>query len=209
MDNAATEFELEAVASPDCWDWVSVLSNDNNATGVAEQPDGGGYHVPEGPSSTLADGTFESDNILVPEKTPDDAPEGVDIPGLLTDDFSESIKRIQRNLREDREDAGIDGEVAPTDAAVETCMKLTRCIAPRVVLKPRLRWAAFTEETGGVSLVLQSLVTDRRLNYQISPDGTRISAIRIDEYMRSESFVVSVDDEEILRERTAWVVNRA
>lgn len=209
MDSVATEPDADAVASSALQYWIPALRTDYNTTRVAEESDEGGYQVREVPSSTWSDGTFESDNILVPEKTPDDSPEGVDIPGLLTDDFSESLKRIQRNLQEDREDAGIDGEVAPTDAAVETCMKLTRCIAPRVILKPRLRWAAFTEETGGVSLVLQSLVTDRRLNYQISPDGTRISAIRIDEYMRSESFVVSVDDEEMLRERTAWVVNRA
>ena len=41
------------------------------------------------------------------------------------------------------------------------------------------------EDEGGISLVLQSLTTDRRLNCRIAPDGSTCSAIRIDERMEA------------------------
>ena len=209
MDNEATELDYEAAPFPPGRNWSSARSVDDDTTRVAELRDGRRYQVPEGRSGTLADGKFDSDDYLQPDETPVHLPEDTSIAKLLSDAVSAFHDQIERDLEQDREEAAIDGEAVPTDAAVDTCMKLATLIAARVALAPRLKWAAFTEDAGGVSLVLQSLPAGRRLNYQVLEDGTCVSALCIDENMRSESFTVSIDDEEMLRERAAWVVKRA
>jgi hypothetical protein len=71
-----------------------------------------------------------------------------------------------------------------------------------------LKAGAFVEDEGGISLVLQSLVTDRRLTYRISPQGDRVTVIQIDEGMEAKTTTVSSDDRAKTRELAKWVTTR-
>ncbi|MGB2987772.1 MAG: hypothetical protein WBE26_18040, partial [Phycisphaerae bacterium] len=133
----------------------------------------------------------------------------IDLPSVLGRAVHAFVDRIQRDLEQDADEAALDGEIPPTRAAVEKCIRLARSVAPVLVLVPGLRRAAFAEESGGVSLVLRSEITDRRVDFTISADGLHISAVYIDENLTAKSVPLAVDDRSSLRETAAWVYRRA
>ena len=149
------------------------------------------------------------DDLWRPAAIETDVRDVVDLPRLLARAEEMFVERIRANLEDDREHAIDDGEMPPNEAAVGTCLLLARRIAPCLALSPGLKWTAFTEDSGDVSLVLQSLNTNRRLSFHIPSDGVGISALRIDEQMRSESFLVSLDEVGALREKAEWVTKAA
>jgi hypothetical protein len=118
------------------------------------------------------------------------------------------VEQVECKLEEDRGDAEREAETPPSPAAVDACLSLAKHLAPHLALAIRLKWGAFTEEDGGISLVVQSLVTDRRLNCRIGSDGSSVSTIRIDEHMHAETTAISVDDAKP-KELAAWVTSRA
>jgi len=132
----------------------------------------------------------------------------LDFDKLVEQNTRELVERIELKLLEDREEADCSGDTAPTARAFHTCLSLAQRLAPHVALAPRLKSGAFTEDNGGVSLVLQSLVTDRRLNCRIAPDGVAVSAIRIDERMRASSAPVALNDPNVPKELAEWVTSR-
>ena len=131
-----------------------------------------------------------------------------DFQRLVDQESHELVERIELKLAEDREDADRTEDVAPSEAAAQVCLQLARRLAPHLALAPQLKAGAFTEDDGGVSLVFQSLVTDRRLSCRIPPDGTHISAIRIDEGMRADRGPVLVSHPDAPRELAEWVTKR-
>ncbi|MDM8007417.1 MAG: hypothetical protein QUV05_14860 [Phycisphaerae bacterium] len=98
--------------------------------------------------------------------------------------------------------------MAPTSSAIGICRALVQRLAPHVALARQLKAGAFVEDEGGISLVLQSLVTDRRLTYRISPQGDRVTVIQIDEGMEAKTTTVSSDDRAKTRELAKWVTTR-
>lgn len=138
-----------------------------------------------------------------------DTSDAVDLPELLENADLAFVKRIRANLEQDRRDAADSGDALPSEPGIQACLSLAELVAPCVALAAKLKWAAFTEETGAVSLVLQSAVTDRRVNFCISADGTNASCIRIDEFMKSEQIDVRLDDANTVRELARWVARRA
>lgn len=127
---------------------------------------------------------------------------------LLCESAESICDEIEATLREDREEAVLHGEVCANDPAVATCQRIASHIASWLSLSSGLKWAAFGEDTGGVSLVLRSVITDRRVDFTISADGLRISAVRIDENLTARSVPLEVDDRSSLRENAAWVQSR-
>ena len=123
------------------------------------------------------------------------------MPGNINSDF---VQQIAKHLREDVEDALHNKETPPSETDIEKCKKLALQIEPCVSLARNLKWAAFADEYGRVSLVLQSLTTNRRLTYGFD-DG--ISAIRIDEKNKSERFEISASDDGALLDLAEWVIN--
>jgi hypothetical protein len=114
----------------------------------------------------------------------------------------EIIERVEGQLADDESDPE---DVTPTSLARLTCSKWIRKIAPRVALASRLKVAAFTEDSSGVSLVLQSLLTDRRVNIRIGPDGRVLGAICTDEHMDVRT---RPDEPDLPRELAEWVTSR-
>lgn len=116
--------------------------------------------------------------------------------------------QIEATLREDREEACLQGEVCATEAATATCKRIAFHIAPWLALSSESKWAAFGEDTGGVSLVLRSVVSNRRVDFRISPDGLIISAVHIDENLEAKVVPLTLEDRRSLRESAAWVHRR-
>jgi hypothetical protein len=156
-----------------------------------------------------AEGSDSVEQVLSrPETRAADGFDSINLPKLRRDAEADFLERIQKHLQDDREDVVLEGGVVPSKVAIDKCLALARLVAPRIALAPRLKSAAFVEEAGTVSLVLQSLVTDRRLNYRVSTDGGQLSVTRIDEAMDLEELQVSIDDANTLRELAGWVTTR-
>lgn len=137
-------------------------------------------------------------------------PEVVDVSEHLCRAARCVLNEIEATLREDRQEGILHGEVCANQTAVATSKRIALQIVDWLSAPPSgMKWGAFGEDGGGVSLVLQSLITDRRVDFRISPDGARLTAIHIDENMRCESVVLSVTDGDALRERAGWVNERA
>ena len=115
---------------------------------------------------------------------------------------------IRTHLREDCNDAIESGDQLPTVAASESCMRLARLIAPTVAMHPAIKRAAFSENDGSVSLVLQSLASDRRVTYRIDADGRRVNVLATDEHMQSTGLAAQLTDTSSMKERAEWVVHR-
>jgi len=132
----------------------------------------------------------------------------VNIQSLLIQEVLNILDDIESSLREDCEEARFHGEVCARQPAVATCRRIAVKIADWLAPSLGLKWAAFGEDTGGVSLVLRSEVTDRRVDFRVSADGLHISAVRIDENLSAKCVPLAVDDRNGLRESAAWVQSR-
>ena len=118
------------------------------------------------------------------------------------------VQTIQEKLDQDRDEALEYGEEPPSQQSIKVCLQLSNLFAPHLAFLPGIKWGAFTEDSGGISLVLQSLVSDRRLNCRIAPDGVTISALKIDEHMIAKASEVLLDNKNTWRELTEWVTSR-
>lgn len=152
---------------------------------------------------------FETQFPARSQVEPADAQDCVEVPGLLSKSVAAFVERVKEDLRQDCQDAITDGDPVASRRACDTCLSFARLLAPHVALSPRLKWAAFCEDAGAVSLVLQSLVTNRRLNCTVSADGTRIRVIRTHERTISEDLPSLSADVRVARELGGWVANRA
>jgi hypothetical protein len=118
---------------------------------------------------------------------------------LLESALAES--RLRRDLEDSVHFAQERGETAPSQAAIESCMRFARRLIPFLIGHTGLQMAGFDNENGEVSLVLQSSVTKRRLTFEFSADGARIVQWKTDEDLRvvrsqhAASEVVGVGEE--------------
>jgi hypothetical protein len=160
----------------------------------------------------LTEGTFESlsENFL-----PSSGTLGVERFELteetgLAIKLDRIVRRVRDYLEEDIDDAHTEGTAAPTHEAVDACVKLARLLAPRIAEEPALKWAPYGRDDGGVSFAIQSLATNRRIDFTLSPDGQSVSGLQIDEAMATSRFdEVSISDDRALREKAEWVMRRA
>lgn len=215
------------ISLPDyAWDWLSLITEEPTAADTERVSAPEGQEEARGQMlSTAADTGLASarasgprvhegrftpqDTATIPESSTHDSLGDVfDFERLVERESREFIERIEMKLIDDREEADVGDDVAPSHAAVQMCLDLARRLAPHVVLAPQVKSGAFSEDNGGISLVLQSLVTDRRLDVQITPEGTVLSAIRIDEHMQADSVTVSLNDPNAPRELAEWVTSR-
>ncbi len=133
-------------------------------------------------------------------------PEVVDVTEHLCRPVVRLLDEIEDSLREDREEALLDGEAGASESAVVACRRITIQIADTLAVPPSgFKWAVFGEDEGGVSLVLWSSVTGRRVDFRISADGLRISAVYIDENLKAKSIDLALYDRSVVRESAAWV----
>jgi len=117
--------------------------------------------------------------------------------------------RIRQHIEEDVQDAASSGEAAPPQAALSACFRLGEQLVPHLVLAPGVRIAAFVEEGGVVGLVIQSLITDRRLTCRFASDGRTMLVLRVNEAMSTEQSTLAANDAKAPRELAEWVINPA
>lgn len=159
--------------------------------------------------STLDDASFLADESAEDATTLKEELFRADVDRLLGIALEVFCDAIETQLNDDLEEASALGEVGPSRAAIEGCKNVAQAVGPKIIMKPALRCAAFSEGDGGASLVIQSLVSDRRVNLRVLSDGTTVQGLEIDENMNSSSFVAKVSDYKTLKERAAWVIRRA
>lgn len=113
---------------------------------------------------------------------------------------------IEETLREDDEEAILHGDVCVNRAAIEKCKCLASLVAFRLTLFSELKWEAFGEGTGGVSFVIRSLITDRRVDFRISVDGRHVSVFSVDENAKVKSTPLLSDNCGHLYRSVDWVM---
>lgn len=116
---------------------------------------------------------------------------------------------IKQKLCEDREEAITLKENQPTYKAIKACLQVAKYVEPHVLKHlSTLKWGPFTLDTGGISLVLQSLSTDRRLSCDIPPSGNDLSVTGIDKHMVISGCNVFSNDKEGWAKLAKWVITK-
>ena len=131
-----------------------------------------------------------------------------DIKRLLEGELSQLLDKLTSKLADDAEDALLHGEPVPSDSARDACLELAGRLIPHVVLAPQLKWGVFLEDTGAIALVLQSLLTDRRLTCRISRDGSEVETTKIDEHMHGDRQPYDTCKACVAKELAEWVIRR-
>jgi hypothetical protein len=190
---------------------LRFVRNGNAARIPVEEDDRGEPIQADGGRNWLTEGSFESlsENFL-----PSSGTLGVERFELteetgLAIKLDRIVRRVRDYLEEDIDDAHTEGTAAPTHEAVDACVKLARLLAPRIAEEPALKWAPYGRDDGGVSFAIQSLATDRRIDFDISTDGKTVSGLQIDEAMISTRFQITIPNDRALREKAEWVMRRA
>lgn len=114
--------------------------------------------------------------------------------------------QIWATLLDDRTECISYGDgPGPTDAAIEACVGLA------YLCEGQDRWAAFGETEGGVSLVLQPMTGDRRVDFRIRPDRicpdgrTTVMVVHLGPGGWANVKIVLITDRERLLEAARWV----
>lgn len=115
----------------------------------------------------------------------------------MTDDPNPTtfVERIVQDAKDD----GADGFMLKRFREVATVL------APFVPESKDVKYAAFVDDDGEPSIVVQSLTTDRRLNITLPTDSLEI--LRIDEHMKSRTGMCGVDNHEFITEAIRWCVD--
>jgi len=167
--------------------------------------------------STSNSADWESDCWVQPRKdwgsqTPLEPPPAEPI-GPFEDNVRAQVKALYRHiadaLEEDIAEAREGEGLSVNEAAIKACLVLVRRTVPFLTLASKLKLGAFLKDTGELSFVVQSLITDRRLDCLISQDGTSVRAFRLDERMQASSTDVDLNDQDMPQELAEWVTNRA
>ncbi len=69
-----------------------------------------------------------------------------------------------------------------------------------------MKYAAFVEEEGGISVTFQSVVTDRRVNFRISRDGSSLTIVSVDSDGRADSNPTHFNDIRLVRNWAEWLL---
>jgi len=118
------------------------------------------------------------------------------------------VDQVREDLEDDIKDADTDLALPEIRRAMQTCLRFARKLAPHIALSSNLKFAAFVEEDGVVSLGIQSLTADRRINLEIHGASQRAEVHSIDEHMHSEHSILHVNNTRSIQELAEWVRKR-
>lgn len=198
MSSATAERHLSEKAQPQFWNLLP-----DRRTALHERQLAGGQDCPGYNSAWL------NQVICRPSgSTTSEYEDSGQISRLLINARTHFVDRVEQAFMEDVEEVRDDGGDAPTDEAIRKGVDLARRIAAHVAFQIGLRSAGFVEDTGTVSIVLQSARTDRRLNFRICRSGSHLVVDRIDEHMVFDRVEVPMNDSGAVRELIAWVTER-
>ena len=115
------------------------------------------------------------------------------------------LDTIRQNMNEDTADVVREGGNAPTQATINACLAVASTLSDIVASKPNLKYAAFVEESGGISLVLRSERAGRRANFRVSPDGLQLSVVTVSSHGQTGTNSVRIDDTQQLQGWVEWL----
>ena len=121
----------------------------------------------------------------------------------------ECVHAVEAKLDEDRAELRDLGGPSPSEFAIAKYLTLSRNLAPSIALGQQLRWGAFIEEDGSLSLVIQSILTDRRATWRLAPNQSVATVTKIDEQMQAEVSGFDPLDRKRTEELAEWVIRRA
>jgi hypothetical protein len=118
------------------------------------------------------------------------------------------VQTIEQNIADDSADVVAEGGTIPTQSTIDACLAIASTLSGIVAMKPTLKYAAFVEESGGISLVLRSEQAGRRANFRISPDGCQVAVVAVTSQGRASTNPARIDDAETLRGWVEWLRKR-
>jgi len=118
------------------------------------------------------------------------------------------LETITQNISDDQADVLGEGGNVASQPAVGACLAIASTLSDIVAMKPSLKYAAFVEESGGISLVIQSAHPGRRANFRVSPDGSQIAVVAVTSLGQASTNPVRIDDAETLRGWIEWLRKR-
>jgi hypothetical protein len=87
------------------------------------------------------------------------------------------VEKIKSDIENDMAGIASEGGTAPSEAAIAKSLFVASVLASLVRADAYIQYAAFVEDDGGISIVLQSLAQGGRINFRIKPDGSSIEAV--------------------------------
>lgn len=90
--------------------------------------------------------------------------------------------RINETIHKLKEDI-FECENKPTKQVINDSIVLFTLLTENIKVKDDIKYGMFIEDSGKISVVLQSLLTDRRINCCV--DNNNINTLRLDEDMNS------------------------
>ena len=161
----------------------------------------------------LPNGSFASDGPVQRQQSDFVAEASETIDTSLVDDFEERLVErakalvddIKSSLHEDVRDSDLDKSDIPWRSAINACVELSAKLSLFIADHPEVKSAAFVDEGGGVSLVLQSIETKRRVNFLIEPNGLAANVCQLDEALAITHSRVELMDSKATRECAEWV----
>jgi len=108
------------------------------------------------------------------------------------------INQIKNKLYEDIIECREYHEKEPTKQAIDICLYLTNYFSNHHWVERDIKLGVFIEDTGGISFVLQSIKTDKRINFRINNTGKNVTIITVDKNMKTDKNVNVVIDESML-----------
>lgn len=118
------------------------------------------------------------------------------------------VQTIEQNIAEDFADVVREGGTVPTQRTIDACVSVASKLSGFVAMESTLKYAAFVEESGGISLVIQSEHPGRRVNFRVSPDGRQIAVVAVTSQGHASTNPVRIDDAETLRGWVEWLRKR-
>lgn len=129
-----------------------------------------------------------------------DAPSRSALQGAATGLVVSMFAELEESLREARD----LGEAVPTETSLRACRSIAQRLAVHVGLAPKVKSAVFLENSGHLALVLQSLLTHRRLTLRVRESAASIEAVQTDEWVRTQTSVWAPDAIDA-RELAEWL----
>lgn len=118
------------------------------------------------------------------------------------------LDAIQQNIADDSAEIVREGGAVPMQATTDACLAIASTLSDIVASRPNLKYAAFVEEAGGISLVLRSEQAGKRTNFRVSPDGRQVSVVTVTSQGQTNTNPVSIDDTHKLQRWVEWLEKR-
>ena len=120
--------------------------------------------------------------------------------------YEKLADKRRSSIAEDSSEAIEYGEPTASKTALQACLTLASYISGLLSeLSPGFAWAPFLLDDGGVSLILRSKKTHRRVEFKFPPCDAPITVVRIDEHLAGKQFPINIAHRDQIGCIAKWV----